>query len=36
MFLNTVQHVPEFVTGLIGAAFIMAALLASIRYNRRA
>jgi hypothetical protein len=36
MFLNTVQHIPEIVTGLIGAAFITAALLASIRYNRRA
>ncbi len=35
MFLKTVMHVPEIVTGLIGAGFIVASLVASIRYNRR-
>lgn len=35
MFLKTVVHVPEVLTGLIGAAFIVAALADSIRYNRR-
>lgn len=35
MFLKTVMHVPEVVTGLIGAGFIVAALADSIRYNRR-
>jgi uncharacterized protein len=35
MFLKTVTHVPEVVTGLIGAGFIVASLVASIRYNRR-
>jgi hypothetical protein len=36
MFLDTVRHIPELITGLIGAAFITAALIASILYNRRA
>lgn len=36
MFLGTVQHIPEAVTGLIGAAFIVTAFWSSIRYNRRA
>jgi hypothetical protein len=36
MFINAFRHVPEFVTGLIGSAFIVAAFLDSIRYNRRA
>ena len=35
MFLKTIIHVPEVVTGLIGAAFIIFAFLDSIRYNRR-
>ncbi len=35
MFLNAVTHIPEVITGLIGAAFIIAAFVASIRYNRR-
>lgn len=35
MFLNTVQHIPEVVTGLIGAAFIVTAFVDSLRYNRR-
>jgi uncharacterized protein len=36
MFLNAVRHVPEVITGLIGAGFIVTAFIASIRYNRRA
>jgi hypothetical protein len=36
MFLNAVEHIPEVITGLIGAAFIVTAFIASIRYNRRA
>jgi len=36
MFLGTVHHIPEAVTGLIGAAFIVTAFWDSIRYNRRA
>ncbi|MGH7846876.1 MAG: DUF475 domain-containing protein, partial [Candidatus Binatia bacterium] len=36
MFLNTVTHIPEVVTGMIGAGFIVTAFLDSIRYNRRA
>jgi hypothetical protein len=35
MFLNTVRHIPEVVTGLIGAGFILTAFVDSIRYNRR-
>lgn len=35
MFLNAVNHIPEVITGLIGAAFIAAAFIDSIRYNRR-
>jgi uncharacterized protein len=35
MFLKTTMHVPEVATGLIGAGFIVAALVDSIRYNRR-
>ncbi|HYG69116.1 MAG TPA: DUF475 domain-containing protein [Anaeromyxobacteraceae bacterium] len=34
MLLGTIRHVPETLTGLIGAAFIGVALWASIRYNR--
>jgi hypothetical protein len=35
MFLDAIMHVPEVVTGLIGAAFIVTAFWDSIRYNRR-
>jgi hypothetical protein len=35
MFLNTFNHIPEVVTGLIGAAFIGLSLWSSIRHNRR-
>ena len=35
MFLKTVMHVPEAVTGLIGAAFIGVSFLHSVRDNRR-
>ena len=35
MFLNTVQHIPEVITGLIGSGFIVTAFVDSIRYNRR-
>lgn len=36
MFLNTAHHIPEVVTGLIGAGFIVTAFVDSLRYNRRA
>lgn len=36
MFLNTFIHIPEIITGLIGAAFIALSLVSSIRYNRKA
>jgi len=36
MFLSTVQHIPEVVTGLIGAGFIVTAFADSLRYNRHA
>jgi hypothetical protein len=35
MLLNTIKHVPEVVTGLIGAGLILTAFLDSVRYNRR-
>ena len=35
MFLNAVQHVPEVITGLVGAGFIVCAFFDSVRYNRR-
>jgi uncharacterized protein len=35
MFLTAVKHIPEVVTGLIGAGFIVTAFVDSIRYNRR-
>jgi hypothetical protein len=35
MFLGTFRHVPEVITGLIGAVFIVLALFSSILYNRR-
>jgi hypothetical protein len=35
MFINTVSHISEVVTGLIGTGIIIASFLDSIRYNRR-
>jgi uncharacterized protein len=35
MFLGTSMHVPEAITGLIGALFIGLALISSVRHNRR-
>lgn len=35
MYLGTVHHISEVVTGLIGAGFIVLALLASLRHNRQ-
>jgi hypothetical protein len=35
MFLKTIMHIPEAVTGLIGAAFIGLAFWDSVRHNRR-
>ena len=35
MFLNAIKHVPEVVTGLVGAGFILTAFVDSVRYNRR-
>ncbi|MDP2307557.1 MAG: DUF475 domain-containing protein [Pseudomonadota bacterium] len=35
MFLKTFVHVPEVITGLIGAGFIVVALWSSLRHNRR-
>jgi hypothetical protein len=35
MYVQTLVHIPEVVTGLFGAAFIGFALWSSIRYNRR-
>ncbi|MDP2310784.1 MAG: DUF475 domain-containing protein [Pseudomonadota bacterium] len=34
MFLQAFLHIPELVTGLIGATFIGVALISSVRYNR--
>ncbi|MEX0969586.1 MAG: DUF475 domain-containing protein [Paracoccaceae bacterium] len=34
MFANSVTHVPELVTGLVGASLILIALWSSLRYNR--
>jgi hypothetical protein len=36
MFLSAIKHIPEVITGLIGAGFILAAFVDSIRYNRSA
>jgi hypothetical protein len=36
MFVKTLVHVPEAVTGLIGAGFIVLAFADSVRHNRRA
>jgi hypothetical protein len=35
MFAQTLWHVPELVTGVLGSAFIGIALVSSILYNRR-
>lgn len=35
MFAQTLWHIPEVATGLIGAAFIGLSLLSSLRFNRR-
>lgn len=35
MFLNTIFHISEVVTGLLGAFLIFAALISSIRYNKK-
>lgn len=35
MFINVAFHIPEVITGLIGGAAIVAALISSIRHNRR-
>ncbi len=35
MFLQTVLEIPEVVTGLIGAGFIVLAFVSSVRHNRR-
>jgi uncharacterized protein len=35
MFLQTITHIPEVVTGLIGAGFIVLAFISSLRHNRR-
>ena len=35
MFMNTILHIPEVITGLIGAAFIALSLYSSIRYNKK-
>jgi len=35
MFLKTFVHVPEAVTGLLGAAFIVVSLWSSLRHNKR-
>lgn len=34
MFINTVYEIPESVTGLLGAAFIVASVMSSIKYNK--
>lgn len=35
MFTGTIVHIPEVITGLIGAAFIAFALWSSISYNKK-
>ena len=35
MFTGTIHHIPEVITGLIGAAFIAISLWASINYNKK-
>lgn len=34
MLLSMQFHIPEIITGLIGIAFILASLWASVKYNR--
>ncbi|EJF94659.1 DUF475 domain-containing protein [Bartonella tamiae] len=34
MYVQTLVHIPEVITGLIGMCFILTALISSIRYNR--
>jgi len=34
MFASSVMHVPEVLTGLVGATLILVALFSSLRYNR--
>jgi hypothetical protein len=36
MFINTVFEIPETITGLIGAAFIGASILSSVKHNKSA
>jgi hypothetical protein len=36
MFAQTMVHIPEVITGLLGASFIGLALISSLRHNRRA
>jgi hypothetical protein len=35
MLISTVHEVPEVITGLIGLAFIIAALISSVGYNKK-
>ncbi len=35
MYMKSLWHVPELITGLIGAAFIVVSLISSIQYNKR-
>lgn len=35
MFIGTVYHIPEVITGLIGALFIALSLMSSINYNKK-
>lgn len=35
MFANTVTHIPELVTGVVGALFIAGSLYASVQYNKK-
>ena len=35
MFVSTFQHVPEVITGLLGLAFIISALISSIIHNKK-
>lgn len=35
MFMNTIWHIPEVITGLLGAALIGLSLYSSIRYNKK-
>ncbi len=34
MFMQTIHHIPEVITGLLGAGFIALSLVSSLRYNR--